>query len=154
MCIALLKIPPFAILYNDFGLNTQLTCEVFFTDIHKRWFLHLRRHSSLCLRSLGITTIFKKKTISQKESWSTFIVYTIVVHPISQGITNCFGIILGYFGMKSKLTYKLLPKQVFFPQLKFIHNKFSSQNIVISSQNNVPKYRVKGHEHVFNKRKM
>jgi hypothetical protein len=29
------------------------------------------------------------------------------------------------------------------------HNKFSSQNIVISSQNNIPKYCTEGHEQVF-----
>jgi hypothetical protein len=28
------------------------------------------------------------------------------------------------------------------------HNKFSSKNMVISSQNNVPKYHTKGHEQV------
>ena len=29
------------------------------------------------------------------------------------------------------------------------HNKFSSQNLVISSQNNVPKYRTRGHEQAY-----
>jgi hypothetical protein len=31
------------------------------------------------------------------------------------------------------------------------HNKFSSKNMVISSQNNVPKYHTKGHEQVSSK---
>ena len=37
--------------------------------------------------------------------------------------------------------------EAFSSQLKKT-NKFSSHNIIISSKNNVPKYRIKGHEQV------
>ena len=53
--------------------------------------------------------------------------------------------ILLYLGMKIKETIFLLVQNSFFFSVKN-HNKFSSQNIIISSQNNVPKYHNKGHE--------
>ena len=65
--------------------------------------------------------------------------------------TKFWDVILGWYYniLGWKLSEKLLvgPKQVFFSVGN--HNKFSSQNIIISSQNNVPKYHTKGHEQIY-----
>ena len=62
-------------------------------------------------------------------------------------------VILGWyyniFGWKLSKQTSYWSKTGFFFSVKN-HNNFSSQNIVISSQNNVPKFRIKGHEQVFN----
>ena len=67
-----------------------------------------------------------------------------------------FRIKLLYFRMKiccdNRLTSFLLIQNRFFlslPVKKVSINKFSSQNIVISSQNNVPKYPTGQHEQVY-----
>ena len=40
----------------------------------------------------------------------------------------------------------LILLKISFEKTEKNHNEFSSQNLVISSQNNVPKYRIKGQE--------
>ena len=57
-------------------------------------------------------------------------------------IGNCCGIFL------NEITQPFQPQHKFHKKTEKNQNKFSSQNIVISSQNNVPKYRTKGHEQV------
>ena len=61
-------------------------------------------------------------------------------------------VILGWYynilGWKLSKQTSYWSKTGFFFSVKN-HNKFSSQNIVISSQNNVPKYHTKEHEQAF-----
>ena len=62
--------------------------------------------------------------------------------------TIFWDVILGrYFGMLFWDDIAIFWDETVFFSLKN-HNKISSQNIVISSQKNVPKYHAKGHEQV------